>query len=209
MSDTTALRSPTLEAPGMWRRSGLLIGLVAALLSAALGWMVWDRISLLKSGREIVLPVVPVDPRSLFRGDYVILGYAITQVPAPAVVAGVSPNDGRRYGARPLYVTLEQDANGGWKAIATAPDHPGAVPANQVVLQGRPDRWFWTNRTTGSVRVRYGIESYFVPEGKGLELERLVRDKKIAARVAVDRKGRAAIKGLLVDGQPVYAEPLL
>ena len=34
MSDTTALRSPTLEAPGMWRRSGLLIGLVAALLSA-------------------------------------------------------------------------------------------------------------------------------------------------------------------------------
>ena len=49
--------------------------------------------------------------------------------------------------------------------------------------------------------MRYGIESFFVPEGKGLELEKAVRDKKIAARIAVDGKGRAAIKGLLVDGK--------
>lgn len=48
---------------------------VAGLQTAAIGHMVSDRVQLLRSGREIVLPIVPVDPRSLFRGDYVILSY--------------------------------------------------------------------------------------------------------------------------------------
>ena len=33
--------------------------------------MIWERAALLANGREIVLEVVPVDPRTLFRGDYV------------------------------------------------------------------------------------------------------------------------------------------
>jgi uncharacterized membrane-anchored protein len=57
--------------------------------------------------------------------------------------------------------------------------------------------------------VTYGIESYFVPEGRGRELERLVRDKRIAAVLAVDANGTAAIKGLAVDGRLVHEEPAL
>ena len=34
----------------------------------------------LKTGREIILETVPVDPRDLFRGDYVILSYGISTV---------------------------------------------------------------------------------------------------------------------------------
>ena len=44
--------------------------------------MVIDRVRLLTSGREITLPIVPVDPRDLFRGEYVRLGYDIGSVPA-------------------------------------------------------------------------------------------------------------------------------
>jgi uncharacterized membrane-anchored protein len=57
--------------------------------------------------------------------------------------------------------------------------------------------------------VRYGIESFFVPEGTGRELEALVREKKLSALVAVDGDGNAGIKGLVVDGKRVYEEPLL
>ena len=58
------------------------------------------------------------------------------------------------------------------------------------------------------MRVRYGIESYFVPQGEGPRLEQLARDKKLAALVAVDRAGNAAIKGILIDGALQYEEPL-
>jgi len=57
--------------------------------------------------------------------------------------------------------------------------------------------------------VRYGIEQYFVPQGEGPRLEALARDKKLAALIAVDASGNAAIKGLLIDGRLQYEEPLL
>jgi len=56
--------------------------------------------------------------------------------------------------------------------------------------------------------VRYGIESYFVPEGQGKRLEVLAREKRMAALIAVDAKGNAAIKGLIVDRALQYEEPL-
>jgi uncharacterized membrane-anchored protein len=57
--------------------------------------------------------------------------------------------------------------------------------------------------------LNYGIENYFVPEGTGRELEKLVGDRKIAALIAVSDGGKAGIKGLVVDGKRVYEEPLL
>jgi uncharacterized membrane-anchored protein len=59
-----------------------------------------------------------------------------------------------------------------------------------------------------SVPLRYGIESYFVPEGQGKRLEALAREKRMAARIAVDAQGNAAIKALMIDGQLQYEEPL-
>jgi uncharacterized membrane-anchored protein len=63
--------------------------------------------------------------------------------------------------------------------------------------------------TPEQARVRYGIESFFVPEGTGRELETLVRDRKLSALIAVDADGNAGIKGLVVDGTRIYEEPLL
>jgi len=45
--------------------------------------------------------------------------------------------------------------------------------------------------------MEYGIEAYFVPEGKGREIERA---EDIKVRVSVDRSGIAIIKNLIVDG---------
>jgi uncharacterized membrane-anchored protein len=45
------------------------------------------------------------------------------------------------------------------------------------------------------MRVEYGIECYFVPEGMGLELERRA-GRGLIAEIAVDRNGRAVIRSV-------------
>ena len=56
--------------------------------------------------------------------------------------------------------------------------------------------------------IRYNLESYFVPEGEGRKLEDVRNKGKLAVVAAVLPSGRAAIKRLLIDGKPVYEEPL-
>lgn len=180
------------------------IAAAAVLLTGILGWMVVDRVRLLASGREIVLPIRPVDPRDLFKGDYARLGFDISLVdpqlmPAPAPLP---PNVVyERKPPRTVFVTLEQQADQSWKPVAVAERMPAATAANQVVLKGRTESW-------DRRRVSYGIERYFVPEGTGGRIEELARTSKLAAIVAVDRRGNAAIKGLVTDGKRIYEEPL-
>lgn len=192
---------------------------VASLQTAAIGWMVWDRIQLLKHGKEIILPVIPVDPRSLFRGDYVILSYEAQNIPGPLVTPELSK-------ARPstFYVTLAKTGDAWTPAALTT--EPQTATSDRISIKARA-RYGWAltararvapvGQTTStpapppvpSMSVRYGIESYFVPEGKGKPLEQMAREKKLAALIAVDAKGNAAIKGLMIDGRLQYEEPLL
>jgi uncharacterized membrane-anchored protein len=81
-----------------------------------------------------------------------------------------------------------------------------------VVIKGRVD---WIGRQQPEklqepvgVNLHYGIESFFVPEGTGRELEKMVGEKKISAVIAVDEDGNPAIKGLMSDGQRIYEESL-
>lgn len=185
------------------RNLWLAIAGVAVVQTAALCWMIWDRAQLLASGREIVLEVVPVDPRSLFRGDYVILSYEISNIALPEAVRRLRRGE-------VVYVTLQETESGTWQVAKSSRELPVGTSADQVVLKGRVRYASAPARgTPGQVRVRYGIESYFVPEGAGRELEQLVREKKLSALIAVDDEGNAGIKGLVVDGERVYEEPLL
>jgi uncharacterized membrane-anchored protein len=185
-----------------------LLVFVALVQSAALFKMVYDRDRLLKSGREITLPTRPVDPRDIFRGDYVTLGYDISSLRKSTLPAEANLED-LRAGA-PAYVTLTPDAASGWKAIRVTADYPRDVAASDIVLQGRAKSiWRPENKSDVQLNIRYGIESYFVPEGAGKALETKVREHKIEAIVAVDASGSAALKGLVVDGERHVDPPLL
>jgi len=185
------------------RNLWLSIAVVAAVQVAVLGWMIWDRVHLLSGGREVVLEVVPVDPRSLFRGDYVILNYGISVLKTPR--GAETPARGTD-----VYVTLQKSETGAWDVVRSSTTRPDTAAPDQVVLKGRVS---FVSAAGADVpawaRVRYGIESFFVPEGKGRELEQLVREKKLSALIAVDEAGNGGIKGLVVDGKRVYEEPLL
>ncbi len=186
---------------GLNRNILIAAAAVAAVQTAAIGWMVWDRIQLIRHGREVVLPIVPVDPRSLFRGDYVILSYPISIVPAT-----LAPDELRQQKPGTIYVTLGKTTDE-WQPLALSAMPSSAAP-DQIVLKAKLRHNWWPGGANARLNLRYGIESYFVPEGKGLALEQLARDKKLAALVAVDAKGNAAIKGLMIDGKLQYEEPL-
>ena len=180
--------------PASLKTRGAAIAAVAALQLGALGVMVADRVRLVTTGREIVLPIIPVDPRDLFKGDYVRLGFPISNVPRELTKDLPA-------GTRSVFVTLEQQPDSSWKVLSATLLYPSGVASNQVVLRARPAPYNTSD-------MRYGIERYYVPEGKGPALENLAREKKLAAVVAVDKSGNAAIKGLSTDGKRVYDEPL-
>lgn len=180
--------------------SWIAVAIVALLQTAALATMVYGRVSLLRDGREIVADVIPVDPRDLFRGDYVILGYAFGgQVAVPK-----ETHQGDK-----VYVTLKPTAPGQWEVVSTSlsREHP-ADPAH-VVLKGIAEYVYVVENEPTKAQIRYGIESYFVPEGTGKDLEQQVRDKKISAVLAVGGSGDVAIKALIIDGKRVAEQPWL
>lgn len=178
--------------------------IVASLQTLALGYMVWERTSLLANGREILLDVAPVDPRSLFRGDYVILNYrTIAQLDGSLLAETPTAEQN-------LYVTLQQSAENGWVPVAASTVKPARTNAGDVILRGRVDQvWQPNNDQPARIRMHYGIESYFLPEGEGLELEKTIREGEMKVIVAVGASGESAIKGLEIAGQRVYDEPLL
>ena len=144
--------------------------------------------------------------RSLFRGDYVILGYDISRFDLPA---GTQPPKRNA----PFYITLKKSDGANWRAVSGSAERPSDVKPDETVIKGRVE--YISSPPTdrpqdvSGVGLHYGIESFFVPEGTGRELEKLVGDKKISAVIAVDEEGNAAIKGLMSEGRRIYEEPLL
>ena len=175
----------------MSRRLRLLFfGLVALQLLSILGFAAYQEI-ILRTGQEVVLQTVPVDPRDLFRGDFVILRYEISTLSSQDLccIQGLERGD-------TVYVRLREAASGDkWEAVAAErqpdPDWPTYI-RGKVTRSDRRD-----NQVT--LRVEYGLESYFIPEGQGWSIER-AEDVKV--RVAVSDRGAAVIKELLVDGKP-------
>lgn len=174
--------------------------IVVALQSAALAYMIADRQAMLNAGRVVTLKVVPVDPRDIFRGDYVILSYDISRL-EPAKLQGDDKFD---YGDI-VYVTLVREGDV-WNAAAVAKDKPVALQGG-VPLRGTVQSFEAAEGgAITSLSLSYGIESYFVPEGTGRALEDERQKGSLSIDVAVDAQGRGAIKALRRGGQVFYVE---
>lgn len=189
----------------LWQRipKAVLFGAAILLQCAILVLMAVDRVQILREGREVTLQTRPVDPRDLLRGDYVVLGYDISQLPAGALAG--QPTAERN---PVMFVKLAPDANGLYQAVSVHAE-PVAVAAPEVLIRGRIVRSCGSTSGTfcDKLQIRYGLESYFVPEGEGKTLEQARNQQKLRVVAAVLPSGRAAIKRLLLDGEPVYEEP--
>jgi len=140
----------------------------------------------LKTGDEMLLKTVPVDPRDLFRGDYVTLRYEISTLDAAAFSKNV---DQFKEGDR-IYVFLEV----GGDKIAHVVGIGKQAPAGGKYIKGTIE-----GIGGGKLNVKYGIESYFIPEGKGGNLG--IGRKDLYGKISLDSSGNPILKTLISDGK--------
>ena len=176
--------------------------IVAGLQTVILGTIIQSRASILNNGAEVLLKTAPVDPRDFLRGDYVVLNYDISSVPVQTVSGGIPAEPGERT----LWVRLKKQEDGFWTVIESS-FHELSPQPETVILRSQP---FYSGGLAAgdSIRVEYGIERYYVPEGEGKPIDEARNDGNVAISVRVSPDGSPQIRSLLVDGKPVYDEPL-
>lgn len=215
-------------------------------------------------GEKILLRTVPVDPRDIFRGDYVRLTYEISRLDLDklAVKERFKRNE-------KIYVSLVRNEDGTYSASSVSK----TIPSDEKFIQGRViyqkamnTRWevlvkddsgeIWTfeprwlsgikkgdrvtfcldrldnvryhfkvdsrsrrkcttdKTVTGIIKdikttkftelnVAYGIESYFVEEGRGRVIETARNARKVTVEVSLRKSGKGIISALLMDGKVV------
>ncbi|WP_411036795.1 GDYXXLXY domain-containing protein [Shinella sp. BYT-45] len=195
-----------MAATRLFRLPPLVAAIVAAALqTAVIGYMVESRASILRSGADIRLKTLPVDPRDLLRGDYVTLSYPISTIPR-SIITGDVPQGGTR---SRLAVRLKPGPDGLWTAaeasFSTLAPQEGSVLVRTLPLD------FYTSVAGGipeTLFVRYGIERYYVPEGEGRVLEDARNQEELVVEARVSPDGTPQIARLILRGEPVYDEPL-
>lgn len=171
------------------------------LLTGIVAWMITDRVLILANGREIVVATAPVDPRDLFRGDYVRLDYDFSRIDF-SKMSRLGQNSGWTLEkGSTIYAVLKPE--GDRFVLEDAGASRVDVPADRVVLKGKV-----TYKTSSFVQADFGIGRYFVPQGHGRAIETGIADRRTEIVLAVTEDGRAAIKSLRLDGKDVYREGL-
>lgn len=192
----------------LWPKLILLLAVEVAALAA----MIADKQWTLSTGTPVVLQTEPVDPRSLFMGDYARLNYTISQLPLDGVAALTGDKDFKRHDT--VWVALKPDPDG---AQAISVHHQrDAIPAGLIALKGEVEdfagvRWVRAGNRPArqhTLSVRYGIEQYFVQESTGRQIERPTGGEKVTICVAIDTRGKAGILAVLFDGREAYRETL-
>jgi len=179
------------------RRNGKITLLLSLLVAFAqigvLGAMVKQHASILLYGKEIMLETMPVDPRDFLRGDYVILRYS-----------ALSRREGFCAQKTPeIYVRLREGEDGLWHFVEDAPQPFSNLTEDEVQIIGRQ---------SGSYSCSYvfGIERFYVPEGKGWEIEELIRglpsagegeNQPVTVMLSVSDTGEARVKALYHKGE--------
>jgi uncharacterized membrane-anchored protein len=147
-------------------------------------WPLW-------TGEEVRLEIAPVDPRSMFRGNYARLAYTVASVDSNLF-------EGQERNLRKgevVYVFVEEGEGEVWHATRVQLEEP----LSGLFLRGRLTQ-AWSH-TEQPLRIRYGIEAWFAPKAKALEIEAAARrrpgeEPRAYAIVAVSGSGRAALARL-------------
>ncbi|MEG0921832.1 MAG: GDYXXLXY domain-containing protein [Comamonas sp.] len=155
----------------------------AVLVFGLVNWDVRGKEQVIANGQRIMVPLVPVDPRSLMQGDYVALRFDMPAAVYEGLESSVAPT---------AKVRASVDAKGVANVIGlvTAGVQPGP---GEVILPLKRLKGRWVLVT----------DAYFFPEGQGTHFERA---KFGDFRVLPD--GRALLVGLTdAQGQVIEALP--
>lgn len=149
---------------------GLIIAIIfqcSVLVVEYLGsvWPIW-------TGTPIILKTQPIDPRSLFRGNFVRLNYQINRIEVPVA-------SDFKLGSI-VYVSLKEH-QGYWSSSKVA----SIKPQSGLFIRGRVRRYFDQH-----LSIEYGIEAPFMPKAKALSTEETLSDGAFI-RVFIAGSGKA------------------
>lgn len=144
----------------------------------------------IRTGKKIIVDVFPRDPRSLFRGDYVDLEYSFSRI----ALAEVTHEDDSFYQGQRVYVKLRKD-NISWQASALEKKPVSLLRDNEIVIAGKVKAC----ANDAFVTIVYGVESYFVPQGQGKEIEENISQKKVKAQLSITKDGDASLCQLYIN----------
>jgi len=146
----------------------VLVALQAAVPVALAGLREAD----LAFGRHVLIQAYPVDPIDPFRGEYVALRFPISRL-------------GADYGSgRTVYVTLRKSGRG-WVEDYASP----SKPSNGTFIRG-------VVREGGNVE--YGIETFYVEQGRARRYAGAMAERRLYADVALSSDGRAHLDGVKI-----------
>ncbi|TCK04081.1 GDYXXLXY domain-containing protein [Marinobacterium mangrovicola] len=183
MSNSTAFHTPEISVPVNKKLLGIGLLLTLVLQLGVLGTEYLSSTWPLKYGEPVLLKTEPIDPRSLFRGNYVRLNYGISRVDAALAV-----DPFRKH--QTVFVTLKQE--GKYHVAERLLHEP---PEQGPVIRGRI-RW----ASDQFYRIDYGIEAFFMPKGKAIAAQNAVREKEAWAQIYLLDSGKAAIADLICEG---------
>ncbi len=168
-----------------------------------LGGMIYHNSRPYREGRLITVKTEPVDPRDLFRGDYVVLNYEFNRPPEEKREAPDSWTSCKT--GTPVYAVLVKSPESEtWTLEKVTLTRPSAseVNENRLYIAGLKTSWG---------RANYGIEQFFVQEGKGRALEKAASDwngetkEAVHVDIYVTPAGQATVKEARIVEKPTVA----
>lgn len=124
--------------------------ILAAQVVFLLGWATYHE-NVRRTAPTIRLKTLPVDPRDILRGDYMILNYEISRV---GKELSRDPNaDG------PVFIVLKPEGRHHVVAEVLTVEPTAEDPRLWVHAEASAD--------VATLHLDYGIERFFVPEGRG------------------------------------------
>jgi uncharacterized membrane-anchored protein len=156
------------------------IALAVAIQVAIMALVLVPPLMIRATGTVIYLETEKMDPRALFRGDYVILGYKVAQG-----ILSEEQEQRARSKALPVYVRVSTERPGRFLGVSFEPPELGQ---GEACIVGRARGW------SGAVDFPQ-VAQFFVPEGTGRALE-IARGKDLLARITVSDGCKALLLGL-------------
>jgi uncharacterized membrane-anchored protein/uncharacterized membrane protein len=151
----------TREEP-RFQQKWLLIVFVIILQVGFVFYQATTNEMLIKNGTSVKVKLAPVDPRSMLQGDYFQLSYDISTI---------SDLQSTTHPHERVKVVLRENNKGvyeyaGYIQTQDGWNKPYVKQAGDVAINGR---------INDSRAVIYGFETFFVPEGEGIDLQRHIR----------------------------------
>jgi uncharacterized membrane-anchored protein len=161
-----------------------------------------------RTGQEVILKVLPVDPRSVFMGNYMALQFDISRLDTRTVP--FSDSGATIKAGEPIFVAVAPGKP--WaKPVAASVDRSGVEGRGSVVLRGTVtsvEQAGGANTRPTMLHVDYGINRFYFPEARQETVtERMRRPDgspaEITVTVSVPPSGRPIPRAVRLDGWPV------